>query len=134
MKRLIRSLTSQLKSTIQSSVTAKYTDHYTINVDGQKFSVYTVYGDDPEKIQFQITEIHPYDDAEYSWAKKDRPTGATVYKQGKRYGFIEVRDVEEYFEDEPDARPEDYIKEIIKYTCRELHKLNKDVEPKIIHW
>jgi len=134
MKRYVRSSNTQNKYTIQSSAVNPYTDRYNINVDGQKFTVYTAYGDDPENIQFQISEVHPYDDAKYAWAKKDRPVGATVYKDGKRYGFIELRDVEEYFESEPNPSPEEYIKEIIEYTCKELRNINRNVKPVMVHW
>lgn len=108
-----------------------YTSRWNKVVDGQKFSVYTMNEDYPANFQCQITEIHPYDLAEYAWAKKDSPATATVYKNGKKLGYIEVRDWDEYEENEDNPSPEKYIKEITDYICKELRSYNRKVEPKI---
>lgn len=136
MKRYVRSslMPKQSKKVYVQSVKATdYTNRYNKVVDGQKFSVYTKYEDSPENFQCQISEIHPYDDADYAWCKKDSPNSATVYKNGKKYGYIEVRDWDEYEESEPSPSDDKYIKEITDYICRQLRVINKDVKPVIVH-
>lgn len=117
-----------MKRYIRSS---QYTSRYNKTVDGQKFSVYTIYEDHPENFQCQVSEIHPYDLAEYAWAKKDSPSSATVYKNGKKIGYIEVRDWDEYEENENNPSSEKYIKEITDYICKQLRSYNQNVKPQI---
>ena len=123
MKRYIKS----------SKITDDYTDHYNVKYDWVKFSVYTKYADDPEMFQCQITELHPYDDAEYAWVKKDSPTDATVYKNGKPYGHIEVREWDEEAEQEYKGNIQKFINEMVKHLCYELRKFNRDVKPVIVN-
>jgi len=130
MKRYIKSSSLQKKSTIQSSTDTTYTDRFNYRLGGtSRFSVYTKYADDPERFQCQISEIHPYDLAEYYWIKKDQPASAKVIKNGKVAGRIELR---EYDEDDYEDSNE-YIRDIVEYMCRELMSYNSKIEPRIDH-
>lgn len=131
MKRLIRSSKELKNNSIKASATKDYTNHFTYNRSGQQFSIYSKYNDDPYNFQCQITEIHPYDDADYYWVKKDGPASASVIYEGtgKKVGYI---DVDEYDEDYYDT-PEEYIDAIIDYMCVELRNYNRNINPKIVH-
>ena len=114
-----------MKRLIRASITNDYTNRFKYSVNGQKFIIYSKYNDDPENFQCQITEIHPYDLAEYYWVKKDSPAAAKVIKQGKITGYI---DIDEYDEDRY-SDPQDYIDSIIDYMCTMLYSYNRDIEP-----
>lgn len=118
-----------VSSSIKASYAGGYTDHFNYSRGGTKFSIYSKYTDDPYNFQCQITEIHPYDDADYYWVKKDGPASASLIKNNKRVGYI---DIDEYDEDYYET-PGEYIDDIIDYMCVELKNYNKTVEPKIIH-
>lgn len=129
MKRLIRSSQKISKRPIKASYAGGYTDYFTYNRGGTKFSIYSKYTDDPYNFQCSIEEIHPYDDADYYWIKKDGPASASLIKNGKKVGCI---DIDEYDEDYYET-PGEYIDDIIDYMCVELKNYNKTVKPKIIH-
>lgn len=123
MKRYLRS-----SKVVEASVDQTYTDRFNFRRGNQKFSIYTKYADDPEKFQCQITEIHPYDLAEYYWIKKDQPAIAKVIDpRGRVAGYIEVR---EYDEDDYEDSNE-YINDILDYMCTELRGYNKNIKPVI---
>lgn len=135
MKRYIRSSNPIKKRSdyVNCSSTNDYTDHYNVKYDNVKFSVYTKYGDDPEKFQCQISELHPYDDASYAWVKKNSPIDAIVYKNGKPYGHIEVRDWDDDAEQEYRGNTTKFISDMVQHLCQELRKFNKDVKPEMVH-
>ncbi len=95
----------------------------------RRFSVYTKFEDDPDYFQCQVSEIHPYDLAEYAWAEKDSPCGATVYKAGKKIGIINLPEYD------PDNYEEcyEYLDDIIDRIAVKLIWYNKGVEPRIDH-
>lgn len=132
MKRLIKSsqkLASYRKS-INASVDYSYTDHYKFKRGAQQFSIYTKYADDPDRFQCQITELHPYDLADYYWIKKDQPAAAKVIDpKGHLVGRIELA---EYDEDSYEDANE-YIRDIIDYMCTELRGYNRNIKPRIDH-
>ena len=130
MKKFIKSSRNLSRRKIIAASANDYTGRFTYNRGGQKFIVYTKYENDPYSFQCQITEVHPYDDGEYFWVKKDAPASATVYTDaGKRYGYIEVDEYDEEFYESP----EEYIDAIVDYMCSELRNYNRNVEPRIIH-
>ena len=122
-----------MKRYIRSSRTNDYTDHYTLTREGVKFSIYTKYADDPEMFQCQISELHPYDDADYAWVKKDSSADATVYKKGRPYGHIEIREWDEDAEDEYNGNSDRFIRDSINYLCGELRSFNRNVKPEMVH-
>lgn len=129
MKRLIRSSQQINRKFIEASSTNDYTNHFTYNRGGTKFSIDSKYNDDPYNFQCQITEIHPYDDADYYWVKKDGPASASLIKGNKRVGYI---DIDEYDEDYYET-PEEYIDAIVDYMCVELRNHNKNIKPEMVH-
>ena len=122
-----------MKRYIRSSETPKYkhdyTDHEIYTWGKQKYSVYFKNADDLEHFQCQVSELHPYDDAKYTWAKKDSPASATLYRNGKAVKTIPV------VEYDPDNYEEDneYIDDVIFSLCKALKEANKDVKPIMIH-
>ena len=129
MKRLIRSSQKISKKPIKASYAGGYTDYFTYNRGGTKFSIYSKYTDDPYNFQCSIEEIHPYDDADYYWIKKDGPASASLIKNGKTVGYI---DIDEYDEDYYET-PGEYIDDIIDYMCVELRNHNRNIKSKMIH-
>ena len=80
-----------------------------------------------DKDNIQITQIHPYDDAEYSWAKSiDGGEQFSIYRAGK---FIEQFAPSSFEEDEESGIKNFNWNEV----ARELLKLDKNVEAKIDH-
>ena len=124
MKRMIR---------VASNSTATQSDYYdryfTYNYGGQKFSGYIKYEDEPWNLQFTLSEIHPYDDAEYCWAKKDRPNSVSVFQKGYRVTSI---DVPEYDEDIYKNENE-YVDSVIDWTCKCLREMNSRIKPVMVH-
>lgn len=94
-----------------------YLVHYTIADYDDLFHTYSA----------QVTEIHPYDDAEYWWAKIDTGTIEYIYR-GK------VKDSEYYLtpEDE-DVEDDEYCDVISDRAIKKLYELNKDITPRMIH-
>lgn len=106
-----------------------YTDYASVERGNQRFSVHYAYDNNPDLFQCAVSEIHPYDLAEYAWAKKDRPTSAAIIKNGKRISWI---DLPEYDEDAYETADE-YIDEVIDRMCVALRRANKGVQPQIDH-
>lgn len=134
MKILIKSSTASTKKPVKASKVPSYTGHYTHKLsNGRRYSVYTMYEGDADNFQCQITEIHPYDEAEYYWIRKESPASATVYRNGKKQGYIELREWDDDAQDEYDDRDENFIADLVHYMCEELYAYNKDIEPRIDH-
>ena len=119
-----------IKSTIVNA--SAYGSQTFIEVEGVKFSVkdkplhWCEYG--LSDYAAQITEIHPYDDAEYYWAKIE----------GANAKFILDRSVKSSmqlptFDEDKYADESEYINTIIDIVCRELRRLNKNINPRILH-
>ena len=80
-----------------------------------------------DKDNIQITQIHPYDEAEYSWAKSvDSGEQFSIYRAGK---FIEQFAPKSFEEDEESGIKNFNWNEV----ARELLRLDKDVEARIDH-
>lgn len=134
MKKLIKS--SKMSSSSKQKITSSrndYTDTYRVRIGNQEFRVYAKYLDDPDNFQCQISEIHPYDNANYYWIQKDQPASASVIKNGKRVGRIEVREYDDEAADEYNDEGERFNRDIVAYLCEELRGYNKNIEPMIDH-
>ncbi len=134
MKKLIKS--SKMSSSSKQKITSSrndYTDTYRVRIGNQEFRVYAKYLDDPDNFQCQISEIHPYDNANYYWIQKDQPASASVIKNGKRVGRIEVREYDDEAADEYNDAGEQFNRDIVAYLCEELRGYNKNIEPMIDH-
>ena len=128
MKRLIRSSTMSSKNRlayVKSSTS--YTGHYVYTWGNQKYSIYFKNADDPANFQCQVSEIHPYDMAEYAWARKDGPASASIIKNRK---VINTIDVPEYDEDNYEEDSE-YLNDVIFDMCKALRDTNARVKPVI---
>lgn len=99
---------------------------------GNKYSIYLNNEDNLSELSMQISGLHPYDDAEYAWARVERfnPTVAQIIKNGK---FLSSVKMDEYNETEWENKDE-YINEFIDRIIYELETVNKDVEPKIMRF
>lgn len=134
MKKLIRSSVKPVKSRTKiASSRDDYTYSYRVRLGNQEFRVYAKYLDDPDNFQCQITEIHPYDNANYYWIKKDSPASASIIQNGKRVGYEKVREYDDDAADEYNDEGERFNRDIVKYLCEVLRGYNKAVEAKIDH-
>lgn len=116
-----------MKKLIASSRSNSYDRSFTYNVGKQAFSVKVSDDDDPYRIRFQISEIHPYDLTEYAWAKKTSPMEVSFYDDGHLVDTMTISDYDDdYFES-----VEDYFDTLIDTVCRELQTINKDKKPMI---
>lgn len=108
-----------------------------ITYNGRKYSVkykevYT--GQDADvsemfhRFKAQISELHPYDDANYAWASIS--DGVIEYRDGKG----ELIDQDFYFNaDDMDVENENWCDEVVNIAIAKLNELNLNVKPKIIH-
>lgn len=121
-----------MKKLIKSSVTAatESSDYMTYTRSGQRFGVH-LYNDDPMSVKFQVTEIHPYDDAEYTWARCGYK--GACYVEFIRNGKVIDGMQWHYYEEEDYEEEREYIDEMIDQTCAELRNYNRDVKPRMIH-
>ena len=77
----------------------------------------------------QITLIHPYDDAEYSWAKVEGPQ-ATFIRDGK---VLDRMTIWEYDEDDYENGFDEYVGEVLDTIATTLIDFDRDIEPIMVH-
>lgn len=123
-----------MKKVIKSS--SEYPKYVTIQHGPRKFSVH-INEDGPYEGAFaaQITEIHPYDDADYAWAKIGFNGQVKFIQNGKvidtmQLPVYEPEDYEEYY---PNADVDAYIDDMLDSVAVELLQINKNVKPVMIH-
>ena len=81
----------------------------------------------------QVTAIHPYDDAEYAWAKIDGPK-VTFIKDGKVLDHMTIADYDEDWWDDGNGGGYDaYISDVFDTIAVELLNFNRDVKPIMVH-
>lgn len=123
---MTRKFTKYPKSNIQASNNLKF------GWSGVKFSIkdkplhWCEY--DLSDYEAQITEIHPYDDADYYWAKIHGHIAEFIQGHKVKSSMKLPVYVDEDYEDEAE-----YLDTIIDIVCRELRKLNKDISPRMMH-
>lgn len=75
----------------------------------------------------QVSEIHPYDDAEYAWAKIEN----------RKITIIQDRKVVDsilYFNaDDADVDNPEWCEYVVDRAIQRLYEINKNIEPAIIH-
>lgn len=115
---------------------SQYPDYTIIQHGRQRFSVHINY-DGPYEGAFaaQISEIHPYDDADYAWAKIGFNGQAQFIKNGKvidklQLAGFEPDDYEEYYEG---CSVDTYINDCLDTVAVALMDINRDVEPVMVH-
>ena len=107
----------------------KYDSRMVWSHGNQRFSVHmNDCNEDNPLCVFQVSEIHPYDDADYAWAACDGRT-VNYYRNNRKIASKPVipydpEDYEEYRE---------YIDELVDSVCMTLREYNRDVEPRMIH-
>lgn len=122
---------------VKITAASSYDDFITINHGYQKFSVHIDNCDEDNDTEsfvmprFQISEIHPYDDAEYTWAKRsDELADRVLYIRDGR--IVEKVRIWSYKPDEYED-PTEYVNDVLDTVAVNLMKKNSDVDPKIIH-
>lgn len=76
----------------------------------------------------QITQIHPYDDADYAWAKIEGPVVKFI-RDGK---VIDKMTIFEY-DDEYYEHDWEYIDEVLDTIAVELINLDRNTKPVMVH-
>lgn len=106
-------------------------DHHLAN-PGCSYSIYTDNEDDPSQLSMQISELHPYDDAVYAFARveKFKPNVAQIIKNGDFLASVKMP----VYDEEDWESPLEYVDEFIDKIIYQLHRVNKDVEPKIMRF
>ena len=114
----------------------QYTDFITTQHGRQRFAVH-INENGPYEGSFaaQISEIHPYDDADYAWAKIKFNGQVEFIQNGKvidrmQLPGYEPEDYEEYYEN---ADVDTYISDMLDSVAVELMHINRDVEPRMVH-
>lgn len=112
---------------------SEYPDYMTIQHGRQRFSVH-IDQEGPYRGSFaaQITEIHPYDDADYAWAKIQFNGQVVFIKNGQ---IVDKMQLPTYEEDDYEevASVDAYISDMLDTVAVELMYINKDVKPNMIH-
>lgn len=124
MKRYIRSSTSKSDKTVRSKLKYKGVDFRINSTDISRCC-----GSDSLFDQFKanVSEIHPYDLAEYAWATLENGV-VRYYKNGK------LIDRTFYFNsDDIGIEDSEWADDVIMDVCDHLIKLNKNVEQRIDH-
>ena len=124
MKRYIKSSANKSGNTVRSKLKYKGTDFRINSTDISRCS-------DSDSLfnQFKanVSEIHPYDLAEYAWATLENGV-VRYYKDGK------LIDKTFYFNsDDMDIEDSEWSDAVIMDVCDHLIKLNKNVEQRIDH-
>lgn len=114
-----------------SDVDNRFPDHIFMERAGQRFSVYYGGADDPATFRVCISEIHPYDDGDYAWARRYAQDGNTgkIIRNGKVIKTVQLPNYDP--NDYEDAT--EYTNEVVDTLMIELRKCNRDVEPRIVH-
>ena len=118
------------------SASSKYNRYMKASRDGQDFSIHytevdTSPGADPWKMfneyKATVSEIHPYDDAEYAWAQIEN--GVIKYIQDGK-----VVDKSYYMTaDDWDIENNEWCDSVINEAMDTLNQINSSVQPRIIH-
>ena len=117
-----------MKRMIRASV--EYPEYATFQHGRKRFSSHINY-DGPYEGSFAatISEIHPYDDAEYTWAKIAFNGSVKFIRDGK---VVDKMQLPTYEEDDY-GRIEDYYDDMLDTVAVELIDMNRDVKPIMVH-
>lgn len=117
--------------------TNKYDRYISVNHGPRKFGVHIDDFSDPKfnnwgMPRFQMSEIHPYDDAEYAWCKRSEKLSNQVefYRSGK---FLDVMYIWAYEPDDYESY-DAYVDDVLDDVAVTLRDLNKDVKPVMVHY
>ena len=112
------------------SASSQYTDYTSIQHGKQRFSVhYSFNGPYEGSFVAQISEIHPYDDADYVWAKINANGRIDYIKNGRVIDRAQLPDyIEEDYED-----VNEYYNEMIDMVAVDIMDMNRSIKPVMIH-
>ena len=115
-----------MKRYIKANNANYYDQHFVLNHGKHRFSIYIKNSDSPF-FEASISEIHPYDFAEYTWAKILR-NGQVEYRRGSKViDKMQLCDYdEEYYES-----IDDYINDCIDNVMVDIINFDKNVESMI---
>lgn len=83
----------------------------------------------PGEYVCQVSEIHPYDDADYAWAKKDGPASAKIIQNGKTVKTINLPEWDEdAFETE-----DEYYDLVVDIMVNAIRGINKSISSRVLH-
>lgn len=125
MKKVIVSTTEHKSKLDQHNTIMRNKKRYSV-----KYNLVNTEMDDHhllKEFKAQVSEIHPYDDADYAWANIN--SGVIEYIQSGKvidksyYGSPDDMDIEHY----------EWCDAVIDSAIDNLTVLNKDLEPRIIH-
>lgn len=125
-----------MKKMITAGSGNRYDNHLNIYYKKQKFHVNIDFYDSNADVfrmpRFAIQEVHPYDDAEYTWAKKDDTNSNRVMyiRNGK---VVDTSTLWSYEPDDYENDPDDYVSDILDNIAAELYDMNQDVKPIMVH-
>lgn len=105
----------------------KYESHFTYIRSGQKFSVYITYLE--PFVRLQVSEIHPYDDADYMWAMMEED-GLVKFIKDRQ--VIDDMQMQDYDADDYESF-NDYIDDVVDKICLRLREFNRSVESRILY-
>ena len=117
---------------------SQYPEYVNIQHGRQQFGVHINTEDGPYEGTFAATvsEIHPYDDAEYTWAKIGFNGQVIFYRDGKVVDKMQLASYEpdDYEEQEHGTSAVDqYINDCLDTVATELLQMNRDVKPVMVH-
>lgn len=115
MKRYIKSAT-------------QYPNYMKLERGRNKFAVYYTDPNDFGDMKAAVSEIHPYDDADYAWAKIE---GLKVTFYNSK-GVLDTMHLWSYEPDEYEDITE-YVNDVLDTVCTDLLELNKSVAPVMVH-
>ena len=115
-----------MKKKIKANNANYYDEHFVQNHGNHRFSIYIKNGDSPF-FEASISEIHPYDLAEYTWAKILR-NGQIEYRRNSK--IIEKMQLWDYDEEYYESI-DDYINDCIDSVMVDIIEHDKDVESRI---
>ena len=108
---------------------SEFKDYTVIRVDNTRFTVNYTAEDDMLK-NIYMHEIHPYDDAEYAYARMYSPVEIAFYRNGK---IIDKMQIAEYDEDVDELSFDEYLDDVFTSIATELRNINKYVKPIMLH-
>ena len=120
-----------MKRYIKADNASEYTSYITVNHGRQEFGVHiNTDGPYPGSFKASMTEIHPYDDGDYAWAKIEFNGLTKFIRNGK---VIDKMQLPCYEEDDYEYIGE-YLDEMLDSVAVELKNINKDVKSRMVHW
>ena len=126
MKRYVKTSSADFNS--------KLTEYVTFNHGKRRFSCHMVDTsnlEDLDTFQATVSEIHPYDDAEYTWAQigEHQPLQVKYIRDGKVVNTDYLPD----YDGESYETEDEYLDTILDIVAVKLLDLNKDVEPRMMY-